>query len=329
MFYEPSPVLKSLFSGQRTRETLSDSELIMVRAETSYLLSRISKANDSVPFARLDGDLSSIIKSSYGNQRRVSIDNLKSLFNKEEFPSEEEILQTIDESMSTVGSNKKEEIIAAAIIAYLLSRSITAGKDEKPSEYDLSVGASIAADQIYWMDTYYRRMLADSVLTMVHAYVTSDLQTSEKKSGILARLNAILSGTADISGKGDWANRPEEYMTAISKAPIVRGKVFGAVRSFNNNGIQRYRIIHRNGAECEFCQMIDGTEFSVSDGIDLMNKILGAASPEDVKKIVHWKHGPELRMILNSDNPSGTLVSEGLALPPYHPNCTGDIEGIR
>lgn len=82
---------------------------------------------------------------------------------------------------------------------------------------------------------------------------------------------------------------------------------------------------------CPICSHMDGKIFKVSDGRSHINRVQGAANPEDVKRIHPWIGTKNMKAISKvpgrQSATEGTrgLVNRGFALPPYHLRCL--VEG--
>lgn len=182
---------------------------------------------------------------------------------------------------------------------------------------DRAAISALSGQQTWWIGEFWSRHLSTRILETVRREALVAGLGREQVGRIL---RGAVSGEFPLARvPNTFRGSPEAYFRQLAGDVRSRGSNFGFVTSYREAGIERYRIEATvDERTTEICLEMNGRTFLVSEGVELMERLVGADSPEDVKSIAGWRTVEEIREMKASNV---NLASAGLALPPYHANC--------
>lgn len=139
------------------------------------------------------------------------------------------------------------------------------------------------------------------------------------KRGLAKLIEDVVGGVARAPKvAGAFSGSSPAYFKVISATARNRGANYGALSSFRDFDVQRYRVTAvLDNRTSDICKFMDGKVFSVSTGLSLAEKVSNASSREDLRKVAGWRSVEEARRLGSAT----ALSNAGLSLPPYHGNC--------
>jgi len=196
-----------------------------------------------------------------------------------------------------------------------------AGESGRRIELTLTRGnireiGSLSNQGVYWIGEYWGRHLSRTILATV------EREAALRGLGRLEVgqiLRGAVNGTFPMAAvPGTYRGSPEAYFAQLAGDVRTRGLAFGSVSAFEAGGFVRYRIeAVLDERTSEICRFMHNRTFAVSEGRSLVDRLVSAEDPEDVKSIAGWRTAAEARELAER----GDLANAGLALPPYHGRC--------
>ncbi len=133
---------------------------------------------------------------------------------------------------------------------------------------------------LFITDEYARRRADYS--RVAKSTVESGLRDGLGRDQIAADLEARLGSVAGL-------RRSSQYWNVIAGTFTNRSRVFAALSSFDEAGIQNYIFeAILDEATTDQCAFLHGRKFSVGAGIKRFQDVAAAADPQDVKEIQPW-----------------------------------------
>lgn len=119
-----------------------------------------------------------------------------------------------------------------------------------------------------------------------------------------------------------FANTGDAALQLISSLHSSRLAAWGFTAEAEVLGVSRYQLIAvLDNRTSDFCAMINGREFDVTDAREKLDEVLSAEDPEDLKTLQPWPDQDKESVDAYNDMSEDDLVDEGLMIPPFHPNC--------
>lgn len=190
-------------------------------------------------------------------------------------------------------------------------------------EFDLVDENAIEAlesKNIFWIGEHYDENISDSVRDTAKSVMVEAGETTVLAGKLMKeKIGKILSEFRTPAG---YVGTEKQYFEGLVSNAMTVGRVYGQMRSFSQIGITKYTIVNPGGSRmCEACASIQGTTFTLEQGLKQINREYEAKTPEDIKKIHPWLSASKI-IGKNADE----LSSMGLSLPPYHFKCRCTID---
>ena len=113
-----------------------------------------------------------------------------------------------------------------------------------------------------------------------------------------------------------------DFLSLTASLMVSRLSSFGFLAQAQYDGIEYYQISAiLDDHTCPVCEALDGTVFSVADGVALATSIMDAEDPDSLRSISPWPSQSKDSVVSLENSTVQELVDQGLALPPYHPSC--------
>jgi hypothetical protein len=203
--------------------------------------------------------------------------------------------------------------------------------------YDLvDFGAieAIEEHQFYWVGAHYDSHISSAIAKTIRETILEAGENTAIAGDLLReRLEDV---SQNIRIPGGFNGTSKQYFEGFAANVTTTSRVFSQLRSFEEAGATEYTISNPSDQRtCPRCSHLDGKVFSVDSGLNQMNKIISAKSPEDIKKIQPWLTEKQILDISSTpgkiDGKAGiddsrALVRAGLALPPYHYRCRCTVD---
>jgi len=159
-----------------------------------------------------------------------------------------------------------------------LKTSIATGLLE-PEFYGVDYAAQewLRRDTLYWVNNFYDRHLGSKIADIA------------KDVGIEQGLGRYELARELVSQLGDQFQKPLHYWEIVGSAATVRGSHAGGVIQAHQLGITRMtRYTSSDERVCFVCGPMHGLVWETSKSYDLVNQLIEAEQPEDVKDITPW-----------------------------------------
>lgn len=117
-----------------------------------------------------------------------------------------------------------------------------------------------------------------------------------------------------------------QFSQATASLMISRMSTMGFMLEGMSRGIQTYRVNEvMDAATCPVCATMHNQHFPVQDGWNSISSQMMGADPESIKATNPFPSQSKANVARISQMGQGQLVSAGMNLPPYHPNCRGIV----
>jgi hypothetical protein len=201
----------------------------------------------------------------------------------------------------------------------------TAGISGSLSMADRSAIAKLSGQQLFWVGRFYGDHLSKTIAATIRREA---LAGGLGRAEVGAILRGVTRGTfPGVAVPGTWRGSSESYFTMMAGTVRNQASNFGALGTFVEGGVTRYRIdAVMDARTSKICELMHGRTFDVQAGVRNMNARLDAETPEDARAAALWR-SPEQTELLPGfkDDPEDALARSGMALPPYHGNCRTTI----
>lgn len=136
-----------------------------------------------------------------------------------------------------------------------------------------------------------------------------------------ARLQRIVKSDLDKVGKSGAL-----FSQATASLMISRMSTMGFMLEGVSRGIREYRVNEvMDAATCGICAEMHNKHFPVADGFNMISSLMMSSDPESMKAMTPFQSQSQANVKRISQMGQGQLISAGLNLPPYHPNCRGIV----
>ena len=251
------------------------------------------------------------------------------------------LFATLKKNLSKVvdkGRAKKLAGMVDATYVILKRRSTTKlGIGYNFKTIDRRAVKALGRENPFWINTFYDRHLSNRISEISRVLVVeSGLGVHEGAKAMeraLRREFALRGGGLLLEDivPSQFAGNIEQYSRILTSNVANRARNFSAISSYIDAGIERYRITAvLDNRTSEICQYMNGKEFTVQVGRDLMERMTDT-DPENLKKIHPWVSAKEAKKIAGKgtiEKQNVRLANSGLALPPYHGRCRTLVEGV-
>lgn len=135
------------------------------------------------------------------------------------------------------------------------------------------------------------------------------------------RLQRIAKSDLDKVGKAG-----RQFSQATASLMISRMSTMGFMLEGMARGVKEYRVNEvMDAATCGICASMHNKHFPVEDGWSSISSTMMGADPESMKAMNPFPSQSKASVKAISQMGQGQLISAGLNLPPYHPNCRGIV----
>jgi len=136
------------------------------------------------------------------------------------------------------------------------------------------------------------------------------------------KLTEIIKGApVDLSRVG---RQGTQFSRAAAALMISRMSTAGFMAQAQASGIKTYRVSEvMDGRTCPVCSLMHNKTYPVASGVALSGVIMGATDPESLKAVAPFPSQSAANVKRLGGMSQGQLISGGMNLPPYHPNCRG------
>lgn len=202
----------------------------------------------------------------------------------------------------------------------------------------LAIAAS-GNQQMFWVDSFYSEQLSTRV-SAVSRDVLLEQGLSHREAGpvlhkALRQEFGLVPGQAASpfapSVPARYAGNPDFYFQQVSSVAGHQSRIFGKMTGYNDAGVRRVQLVNPNDERTgTLCQQMNGQVFTVNAGMARMSKIVGAASPDEVREEAPWPTADTVADELAGTQPgsrAATTALEGMntILPPFHPLCRTEV----
>lgn len=176
----------------------------------------------------------------------------------------------------------------------------------------------------FWIGDSYSRSLEERINKIGQEVVEQGLDRKSAAKIFQSKLSKEFSKT-------------DNYWKILASVVVNRTKSYSQLSMFRDAGYITYEILAvMDERTCPRCRSLNGRQYQVSRGIELMEEALKAKSPEEHMKIKPWleyekpseryyyKIGEE-RKYLGKEIKDRALDKAGIIFPPFHPACRCDI----
>lgn len=202
----------------------------------------------------------------------------------------------------------------------------------KPS-FDLVDEAALDAfesHQVFWIGKHYKDNVSPIIAAGAKTQITAGMSRADA-GRLMEKL--VKQGLQKVKTPGGFNGTSRQYFEGLVANASTVARSTGHLRSFQKVGYTVYAVVNPNDHRtCEICNLMDGKEFKVSDGADLMGGVVGAKTPNQVKKAHPWLTPKKAHALTGGKvGPAGVGQTKGLAkaghsMPPYHYKCRCDID---
>lgn len=203
---------------------------------------------------------------------------------------------------------------------------------------DAQVISGLASEGPYWIGNFYEdhlsRRIADlGFKTVVESGVPRKLAAEQMRE--VLKWEFALKGGSKFESivPARFAGNVTNYSRIVSANVAQRSRVYSSVSAFRKAGIEQYRFAAvLDERTSEICIEMNGRIFTVEQGMQIVNAVGLAKTPDEFLAITAWpKNVEEVRAIAGTGTKveqSENLAKAGIPLPPLHGFCRSTVESI-
>lgn len=183
---------------------------------------------------------------------------------------------------------------------------------------DRSAITALSGQQMFWVGRLWGENLSKTIAaTIRREALIGGLGRAQVGSIMRGVLNGSFPG---VAVPGAWRGSSESYYTMLAGTVRNQASNFGALNTFVQGGVTRYRIVAvLDRRTSRICNMMHGRTFDVKTGVANMTARLEAETPEDARAAALWRSPEQVELLPGfSETPEDALTRAGMALPPYH-----------
>lgn len=199
------------------------------------------------------------------------------------------------------------------------------GTDVAPSLdlVDEKAISDLQDDQMLWIGRHYGANVRAAVREAVKPSVLEGVGRDVAGRRVAEALARELGKVVVPNG---FRGSDAKYFEGIAANTATNARVRGQIRSFGEIGITRYEIVNpMDDRTTEICAFMNGQTFTVKDAESQIARSAAAKSPAGVKAVHPWLPVDKVKSIFGKSGTKG-LVTNGLALPPYHFRCRSTVD---
>lgn len=189
---------------------------------------------------------------------------------------------------------------------------------------------ALKSHQVFWIGEHYKKNVSKIIAKRTKKTVL-EAGLSPLEAGRVMRVQ-IRDSLRSFSIPGGFRGTNEQYFEALAANAATVARVNGQLRSFASIGITSYKISAVGDKRtCARCEHLNGKVFKTSQGVSLMEDVLNAENPDEIKSIHPWRSEKEIKEISPkpgkaSEADSKALSDAGLSLPPFHYKCRCTVD---
>jgi len=208
-------------------------------------------------------------------------------------------------------------------------------KKQVAIDFDLiddAARAHMTKESMWWVGDHYDTVLRERLNDMTrHSMIEKGLGRVEAAKDLRKSLqdNMLRGKMPAVPMPPGWRGTDQAYFEALSGNIANRASNFGTITNYQEAGFETFEIaaiIDRRTSD--ICRRMNGKVFTVDQGADLRDRIIGAENPTQLKGIAGWVKGKEAEKLFGiksgvAATPAQTtkMAKAGMALPPYHFRC--------
>lgn len=210
---------------------------------------------------------------------------------------------------------------------------------------DQEIVKLILAQNLIAAQNLYKAGLSGHVVSVIRSIMrNTGLSNADQKKLITSEMSKALGlKKGDIKGlektvppkfRGD----AKDYYTGLAQTTLTRAQVMGRINLFSQGTFEKYMfaaIIDTRTSKV--CVQMDGRIFTIAQGVEQMDKVLGAVSSDELKKVAGWQKDLSAFGVKDDDDfkrgplsakVSKSIADAGLNLPPLHFRCRSTIRPV-
>lgn len=227
-------------------------------------------------------------------------------------------------NLDPVKAEIEKRITALSKSAFMLGASLVlGGLDKTPTrvvktlldddilESVVDVHSQIVTDRnAILIARYAAGVLADHAADQSEATFKSHRVRKAVNSALADQLNAAVDGTSKMMSS---------ISANLSTSRLVS---FGFLATAQATGVTKYQL-HAilDDRTSEICQALDKRVFEVDKAYDYARRVLKTTNPEDLRSVAPFLKGTKSSISHLKSASDSELQSEGVMVPPFHPNC--------
>lgn len=203
---------------------------------------------------------------------------------------------------------------------------------------DTRAVSAINRQQVFWVGDFYSAKLSERIRA-VSEDVLLKQGLSQREAGKL--LHKVIKQEFGVTKGGPtkfaptvparYAGKPQLYFNGVAATSAHQAQTFGTLNAMREAEVSSYRLLNpmdeRTG---RVCQLMNGQTFTVSSGVEKMNSILAAKTPDEVRESAPWLNSTSLQGVLGdaakgSKDATDRLTEAGVQLPPFHMLCRTEV----
>lgn len=188
---------------------------------------------------------------------------------------------------------------------------------------DTKAIAALQKQEMFWIGEHYGANVDNAIKEGVTPKLVQGLGREAAGRMVQEAVSQKLRGVYTPSG---WRGTDADYFEGVAANAVTRARVEGQMESFSRVKVVTYEIVNPlDSRTTPFCADMNGTFFSVQEGMGQLAKLRGAKTPDEVKAAHPWMSHKAAQAIRGKGG-SKALAKVGLALPPYHFRCRSTVD---
>jgi len=234
--------------------------------------------------------------------------------------------------LARVAGHKKATGRTTASLQYVIPEEKVAKAAKKAPDaalemsFDIQDKRAIAAlqrQEMMWIGDHYGENVAAAIKEGVGEAMLEGL--GREAAGRLVR-DVVEEKLRGVYAPGGWRGTDEDYFEGLAANATTNARVQGQLESFARVKVTTYEIVNpMDSRTTPFCEDMNGTFFSVQDGVNQLSSLRAAKTPDEVRAVHPWMSGKQMGSI-RSKGGAKALAANGLALPPYHFRCRSTVD---
>jgi hypothetical protein len=211
-------------------------------------------------------------------------------------------------------------------------------KKAKPPKIDVSFDLvdeeaieSFKKHQIYWIGEHYGANVSNHVANTAREEIIRLGRGRVEAGREMERIvNTVLKEVRVLDG---FIGTNKQYFEGLVANAATTERTHAQLNTFYRAGFEKHTIVNPNDHRtCEICQLLDGKEFYVSDGLILAGDLRTLKHPSEIKRVQPFLTVATARELTGGKvGPAGVrstrrLAERGNAIPPFHLRCRCNID---